>query len=126
MTRRLSTFLSSALLVAACLGACEGDTGDVRARVCEGDVAPGSLLVFEQCEEDAQCQLGLCIIGYCPEPCAENDDCTDFGGGVTCDGAIGFCRHLCEAADDCPQFPGNPMTCVEGFECRAPADACGS
>lgn len=126
MTPRLLSSLTSALFIAACLGACEDDTGHGGARVCEGTVENGSLSVFEQCQEDAQCGLGLCILGYCPEPCAEENDCINFGGGVSCDGAIGFCRYLCQDDGDCPQFPGNPMVCAEGFECRAPADACGS
>jgi len=125
MSPRWCPLFHFALLAAAFVGACDDGGGDAGPRICRGTVEAGSLVVFEQCEEGTQCQGGLCNLGYCPEPCVDDSDCMNFGGGVSCDAAVGYCRILCQDAQDCPQFPGNPMICVESRHCSAPSSPCG-
>ncbi|MBZ5715261.1 hypothetical protein [Nannocystis pusilla] len=80
--------------------ACDDDPPDT----CDGPLAARSVPLFAPCGdpkfgEPDPCEAGICVNGFCSEPCAEDDDCQTWDGiAGRCDQAEGACWYPCQPA----------------------------
>lgn len=69
-------------------------------------------LLFEPCEDDAECSTGLCAMGFCTRDCATYTECSDPAAEVygDCVALLQLCVPYCETQTDCGLY-GEPSGC---------------
>lgn len=102
-------------------GPCATADGECGAGVTTGSTGggTGTLALYYPCGDDADCQSGLCPMGFCTTPCGSIDDCAgEFD--ATCarfqGGSLQVCAPFCDVTATCEGVYGEPSTCGFGLD----------
>ncbi len=121
-----------------CLDSCDDDEGCREGYACVLGVCrpPGGVGV--ECEEDTDCEIGICTGGLCSQHCTTHDDCPDSlycddpgDGTMVCladDCTGGVCLRWCTGHEDCAEGTYCVETESDGLRCALipPDDGAGT